>query len=252
MATELPNLKCGACGHENEPERVYCHSCGAKLDRSVLPKLEPAKEDAEEAKKHKRVKKMMSAGRGAIKRDIKVGISVLILAAAVGALYLFWQTPAGVPPDNSNVLPDRDAGELWERMMAAPNALAVTFTDVELNAYLKRAIKSSESSVPGVKFKRAFLTLDPELLTLTVERDMWGFKQFSSVSYRPSKDGQYAPEVAAVNFGRLALHPLLKIAGEFSIGSVGKAFKKEMDGLSRVANAKVDKGSITVTTKALP
>ena len=33
--SSTPKLTCGQCGYENEPERVYCHNCGTKLDRSV-------------------------------------------------------------------------------------------------------------------------------------------------------------------------------------------------------------------------
>ncbi len=251
MATELPPLKCGACGHENEPERVYCHNCGQKLDRTVLPTLEPKKEQEEHEKAHKHVEKMMSPVRGSFLRDLKTGVSVLIFAAAVAAMFLFWQTPEGVPPEKSDAIPDRDVGELWQRMMSAPNAVSVTFTEDELNHYLKRSIKAVESAVPGVKFKRTFVKLEPGLLTLTVEREMWGFGMFSSMSYsyRATADNELAVEVVGVRFGKLGLHPALKFAGEFSIGSVFKAFEKEKSNLSRLADVKVGKASITLISR---
>ena len=30
----VTKLVCPDCRHENEPERIYCHNCGARLDRS--------------------------------------------------------------------------------------------------------------------------------------------------------------------------------------------------------------------------
>src|SRR5438552_884776 len=32
----MNKLVCPECQHENEPERVYCHNCGARLDRFAL------------------------------------------------------------------------------------------------------------------------------------------------------------------------------------------------------------------------
>ena len=43
MATTT--LVCKQCNFENEPERVYCHNCGAKLDRSLLPPEATKRED---------------------------------------------------------------------------------------------------------------------------------------------------------------------------------------------------------------
>lgn len=30
----IEKIKCDKCGYENEPQRIFCHECGAKLDRS--------------------------------------------------------------------------------------------------------------------------------------------------------------------------------------------------------------------------
>ena len=45
MPTMEVKLTCGQCGYANEPERVYCHNCGSKLDRSVLPKEEAKRKE---------------------------------------------------------------------------------------------------------------------------------------------------------------------------------------------------------------
>jgi uncharacterized membrane protein YvbJ len=49
---------CTECRHENESERVYCHGCGARLDRTAVKKAKEAPEDAQ-----KRVKKMFDPQR---------------------------------------------------------------------------------------------------------------------------------------------------------------------------------------------
>ena len=37
----MATLTCAECGFVNEAERVYCHNCGKKLDRSLIPKEDP-------------------------------------------------------------------------------------------------------------------------------------------------------------------------------------------------------------------
>ena len=65
--TKPVNLTCEQCGHENEAERVYCHNCGGKLDRSLLPKEDPktsTQAAVEAARKH--VAKMTNPGSGGV------------------------------------------------------------------------------------------------------------------------------------------------------------------------------------------
>ena len=47
-------LTCKACGYsKNELERVYCHECGEKLDRSHLPKKkDTSQEELRRIQKH--------------------------------------------------------------------------------------------------------------------------------------------------------------------------------------------------------
>ena len=63
MAAPAPTLTCKQCNYDNEPERVYCHNCGAKLDRTVLPK-DPAKTKEGKEKTAKRVRRMINPARG--------------------------------------------------------------------------------------------------------------------------------------------------------------------------------------------
>src|SRR5207244_11163987 len=47
-ATTTITLTCPECRHENEIERIYCHSCGARLDRSALSARKMPKTEAPE------------------------------------------------------------------------------------------------------------------------------------------------------------------------------------------------------------
>ncbi len=54
-------LVCPECQRQNEPERIYCHDCGARLDRSALAKVAPKGEDPKET--HRRLHKLFDPGR---------------------------------------------------------------------------------------------------------------------------------------------------------------------------------------------
>ena len=47
-------LICPECRHENEIERIYCHECGARLDRSKVAKTEAQAEDPKETQRRLR------------------------------------------------------------------------------------------------------------------------------------------------------------------------------------------------------
>ena len=45
---QMIKLVCPECQRQNEPERIYCHDCGARLDRSALAKVAPKMEAPEQ------------------------------------------------------------------------------------------------------------------------------------------------------------------------------------------------------------
>jgi hypothetical protein len=97
MAAPNQTLTCGPCGYANEPERVYCHNCGTKLDRSLLPKEDGRKQESVE-KTRRRVRKMTNPGQDSpVVREVKAFFKTIIWAAVVAALILFALPPDGIP-----------------------------------------------------------------------------------------------------------------------------------------------------------
>src|SRR5260370_41533892 len=77
--TAMTKLVCAECRHENEAERIYCHSCGERLDRSVIAAQKKAQDPQEEARR--RLQKMLGPPNRS--RQNFCAISKLALAAAV-------------------------------------------------------------------------------------------------------------------------------------------------------------------------
>ena len=200
-------LVCQACSHENEVERVYCHNCGEKLDRTLLPKVEEIQTPENQVAEQKRVKKMMSPSRGSVLRQIRTFVLVIGLAALVASLFLMFQAPENLPSEKFEQLAEQNAIDLWKKMIAARPSVRVSISEYDVNHYLAKSLKSAEGPL-GVKFKRAFVAFTPELIKVTVQREMWGLQLYSSVTFKPvQKDGKWVAEVRELRIGRLGIDP---------------------------------------------
>ena len=252
MANKPVTLKCESCAHENEPERVYCHNCGSKLDRSILPKTDDKKEPAEDS--HRRIKKMMNPkrGGGAGFNDVKIGVQVVIFAMIVAALFLIWQSPENVPVARKDYIPLVDPGELWERLMAAPTANSISLSEDDANIHIRRNVKAGEGAA-GIKFVRTVVDFKPGVVTVFVERDAWGLPLYSSVSYRPVvKGGKVSGEVVDIRIGKLGIHPAAASAvADWAVTGIWKAFEKEIKQADRLAEIRSEDGQVKFISKPL-
>ena len=251
--TDSPSLKCASCGHENEPERVYCHNCGSKLDRTLLPKAEDTKDGESKDADLRRIKKMMNPRRaGAGFNDVKIGIQVVIFAIIVAAMFLLWQKPDSVPESRKDYLPARPAAELWDLLMGAKTANSITISQDDMNASIKNTLKAGEGAA-GIKFVRAVVELKPGIITVFVERDVWGLSLYSSVTYKPVvKDGKIAGEIVDIHMGRLGIHPAgAGAVANWCVSGIWNAYDKEIKQADRLAEIKVEDGKILFISKPL-
>ena len=109
-------IVCKQCNYANEPERVYCHNCGAKLDRSLLPK-EPVKNPKESVEKtRRRVKKMTNPARGFFLHWQKLLPQTILLAVSCAGLIQAARPPGGVPkvPSREDLLDTQPLAEQIE------------------------------------------------------------------------------------------------------------------------------------------
>ena len=139
----MTKLVCPECRHENEAERIYCHSCGARLDRSVLKKGNEKAEQSDGTQEH--LRRMFDPRRG-----LYLALFYKFLRVFLGAFALAVVIQMLLPPDLPPVEAKADlmAPMINMDMMTAletHNPPALTYSQEQVNSYLAGAIRRSNS-----------------------------------------------------------------------------------------------------------
>src|SRR4051812_45031905 len=140
--TTAPERKvtCTECRHDNEAERIYCHNCGERLDRSsVLAK----KKDRDPADEYRRLQKMLSGPSKA--RQNFFAVSKVALAA-IGAAALVLMAASPETPAPTKVVPpqmdlDLEAAASYQK----PGPLE--YSQEQVNAYLVYRLTSKKKAL---------------------------------------------------------------------------------------------------------
>ncbi|HXM74266.1 MAG TPA: zinc ribbon domain-containing protein [Chthoniobacterales bacterium] len=245
----MTKLICPECQHENEPERIYCHNCGARLDRSALAAADkPAQEGATQA--HQRLRKMFDPDRGKLRRRF-FGACKLILAACVTAAIVEMILPPDVPaPANTVGLAtqinfDLENAELYHR----PPQLQ--YTQDQVNAYLGFTLKSKQKSLdrPLLDFRHAFVAFHEGACNITVERSLYGYSLYSRASYRVAvNEGKIAASNNGGWIGRLPIYPQLMQVADIIFADLWSALDRERKLVAKMAGIELHDGSVTLTT----
>lgn len=245
----MANLTCGQCNFVNEAERVYCHNCGAKLDRSLLPKEAEVRHESPD-RTRKRIKKMTNPGANPFAREIKALFSTLLSAAIAAAVILIARQPEGVPPAGPAEISSRLVNSELQDAIASPVPRALTFSEEEINQHLKHSIKAKEGAVPGIRFERAYVNFIPGVVRTCTQTTLWGFPVYSGIAHRLEvKGGALSATNLGGNFGRLSVHPTVMQYSDWAFQKLWPALKREHDQMQRMQQIRVDKGRITLVTR---
>jgi hypothetical protein len=120
-------IACSKCGYDNELGRIFCHSCGAKLDLTEI-------------------KSPSQGGKSLTRRaDVNPGkivsrvVAIAIIVTVVMLLFLAFQVPNIRPISTSSedlIMSDKQRAAL-DRLVARKVADTVTVTEGELNAFIQ-------------------------------------------------------------------------------------------------------------------
>jgi len=226
-------LVCPECRRENEPERIYCHDCGARLDRTALAKIAPKGEDVKETQR--RLKSMLDPQRAKIRHLFFKTSKIILGAMATAALVQML-----LPPD----LPERPkSGEFPPQInLDIENALLnhqtapLHYTEAQVNAYLGSALKSKQAALSKLlQFERAVVNFDETACRITAERSVFGFSIYTSTFSKVAvQNGTVNATNIGGSIGRMPIHPLIMKYGDILFTDLWAALDREKKSVSKM------------------
>src|SRR3954467_11649850 len=245
MTTTSTAIKvvCPECRRDNEPERIYCHDCGTRLDHSkVRPKKEPIQDT------HKRVKRMFDPQRAKLKAYGLI-VGRLILGAGFAAVVVDMVLPPDVPaPSKSQVLVSSLRFDL-ESMATKRVPARREVTEQDANVFVASALKSKQAALdlPLLSFKRALVTFHEQRCAIITERavsDYWPV--YATCIYAPElKDGHISAKIEGGRIGRLPIHPKLAQYLNVLFGDVFAALDRDAKLISKIGGWELHEKSVT-------
>jgi hypothetical protein len=238
-------LTCAQCGYENEPERVYCHNCGTKLDRSVLPK-ETVSQQENLAAARRRIKRMTNPGGTA--PVIKTLFQTLLWAALVAIIFLIVSPPEDVPTKDDDAGGNVITGDI-DMATENPASTTLQFTRADLSNHLRSRIKGETGVIPGLQLKRPYVVLNPEKIKIGIEQTLWGYSLYPNIEYRVTvEDGKWKAEKVGFRAGRLGFHPAIPWVDTLFTNAFA-GLKKEKALLDRAQQISITKDRATIVTR---
>ena len=241
-------LICPECRRENEPERIYCHDCGARLDRSALAKVAPKGEDPKDT--HRRLRSLLDPNRAKM-RLMFFKISKLILGScALAALIQMLLSPEVPARAKSAEFPPQINLEL-ENAAMNHGVTPMRYTDAQVNAYLANALKSKQAALSKLlQFERAFVNFDENICRVTAERSLLGYSIFTATSSKVTlQDGKLIASNNGGSIGRLPIHPALMKYGDLIFSDLWNALDREKKSVSKMGAIEFHPQAVVLTPK---
>jgi len=219
-------LLCPECRRENEPERLYCHDCGTRLDRSVFANSKPTEEDPKDT--HRRVRAMFDPRRAKLRQSF-FRYSKLVLGALFLAGLIQMLRPPDLPPRSKTpILPTQINLDL-ENAAVDPRVGPLRYTEEQVNAYLGYALKGKQAALSKIlQFERAVVAFEEGLCSITAERSLSGFSVFATASYAVSlQEGVLVAASRGGRLGRIPVHPALMDYAQILFADLQVALDRE-------------------------
>ncbi|MFQ3578389.1 MAG: hypothetical protein SNJ52_05195 [Verrucomicrobiia bacterium] len=265
----MKTIRCHACGHENELQRVYCHNCGQKLDRSKIqqPKESKLREEAK-----RQVQKTLKPPYPYFRRIVLPVLQTLILAAITACLINMF-TPGRMPeaPSDQERMNPPQIPLFLEQIISSPTGGRVTFTDKQLTAWLATQVRSNVASGLGytIELDRVALECFPGIVRVYLSRKVTagtGGKQGRSSDNETSfpivvagdyqvslndKDQTLSAKCLGIRVGRLWIPALIAQPSQaFLFADLGKVFQRDRKLLEKLHGIEVEKNRVTLSRGA--
>ncbi|MDQ6862152.1 MAG: zinc ribbon domain-containing protein [Verrucomicrobiota bacterium] len=249
-ATLTVKLACPECRRENEAERIYCHDCGARLDRSALAKVKSKEEDPQVTRR--RLQGMFDARRARLHRmffnGAKLILGALFIAALVQMLRSADMPAAKLSPDS---FPPQISLDLSNAEMDA-RVGPLTYSESQVNAYLASALKSKRSTLSKyLNFDGAAVQFEEGKCRATVQRSLYGWPLSTSVVFAPTvQNGAMRAKCLGGAIGRLPIHPMLMQASDLLFADVRGVVERERKSIAKLGGLELHPQTIVISRRA--
>ena len=244
-------LVCKQCNFENEPERVYCHNCGAKLDRSLLPPEATKREDPMLVQQ--RVRKMVRPRNVSLTIQLKNLLYSLVLAAFLAAIVVILKPPGGVPNLSQDAVMDAPpiADDMDGRVQQA-GAQRMVYTENQVNAYLKSTLRGGKAEKAGalaMKFEQAYVHFGDGTCQITSAQSLFGWPIYATTERTFSvHNGIVTSQPVAGSLGRLQIPAKAVPMLEGVFQPLKKALDQPLKLLAQMQAVTLRKGSAEMIT----
>ena len=240
-------LKCSSCGYDNDPTRVYCHSCGSRLERGAqAPPAPTGYMHPTDVVKMKKPGEPFAWGRsvaGIVRLLVLGGLAVAVVLALLPPRDL----PVAVAPDTA--LADR-LTSLVANSAQAGGKRSFSVPAADLNTWLVSSIVLQPQS-------EGMIRLDPQrVYAVSGQGDVRvGLETKFPVGLRLYFEGCYAPvaegdgtALVARSFavGRLPLPAVAGILVRRQFGSLVDALAGPLGDLSAASSIVITPQSVTL------
>ncbi len=243
----MTKLVCPDCRHENEPERIYCHNCGARLDRSAVKKQKIESEESSQGT-HDRLKKLFDPARGRSRAIVTKLVQVI-----VGALCLAVVIQMVLPPD----LPPEVKTESFAPMISMDllsaieghNPPRLTYSQEQANQYLVSSIRRSNSPAKEgfLPLRRIFVQFDEGICRINVAHNFIGLTLSDGCFYKVTvNEGKVLATCEGGYFGRMPIHPLLLRPLDFLFHKTWQTLDREHKQIAKLAGIEFHPQSVTL------
>jgi hypothetical protein len=240
-------LSCPECRRENEPERIYCHQCGARLDRSGLAAHKPSLEGTDQI--HRRLRRMFNPQRGRLRR-VSFAFGKVLLGACVAAGVVEMILPADIGPVSKDMqIPPQINFDL-ENAAVYHRPAQLRYTQKEVNAYLAYTLKGKQRRLGKsvLKLDRTVVGLGEGRCTVTVERSVFGYPIYQRASYALNlKGGKIAVSYKGGWIGQLPIAPSIMPYAGIVFADVWSVFKRERNLIVRMSGIEFHDGYVILT-----
>jgi hypothetical protein len=236
---------CTECRHENESERVYCHSCGARLDRSAI---KTQKEPPDDAKK--RVKRMFNPQRDQM-RALFFKMSKVLLGACGVAALVEMALPPDVPAPSKAIIIGSQIRLDLENAAIRHQPSQLQYTDEQITSFLGYALKPKQKALdqPLLDFNRAIVAFREGECDITAQRSLFGYPLYTTIYIAPAIDGgKMVTASKGGRIGRLPIHPQVAQFMSVLFLDVSKALERELKLVSKLGTIQFHDKTVLLTT----